>query len=151
MHYIFSFIPEYIPILQLVSKEWYWYFKVFQDNYYRFNDFPIYVLLKEVIKGNEFNLLQHYNFIYKYDIEICWNAAKFNRLNILKWARKNDCPWDERTCSKAAQFGHLDCLQWARENGCPWDEDTCYRAALNGHLDCLQWARENGCPYLIAE
>jgi len=42
---------------------------------------------------------------------------------MLKWARENDCPWDEWTCTFAAEGGHLETLKWARTNGCPWDED----------------------------
>ena len=41
---------------------------------------------------------------------------------LLRWARENGCPWDERTCSAAAGGGRLEVLKWARENGCPWDE-----------------------------
>ena len=43
---------------------------------------------------------------------------------MLKWARANDCPWDEETCWEAAEGDHLEVLKWARENGCPWDEET---------------------------
>jgi len=76
----------------------------------------------------------------------CKDAALQGYIKVLKWARKNGCPWNEYTCSCAALNGHLDILKWARENGCPWNEDTCRYAAENGHLDVLQWARKNGCP-----
>ena len=45
----------------------------------------------------------------------------------------------------AAFGGHLDVLKWARENDCEWDPQTCSWAARNGHLDVLKWARGNGC------
>jgi hypothetical protein len=41
---------------------------------------------------------------------------------ILLWARKNGCPWDESTCSSAVKGGHLEILKWAFENSCPWSE-----------------------------
>ena len=66
---------------------------------------------------------------------------------MLKWARANDCPWDEWTRAYAAKHGHLEVLKWARENGCPWNEETCAYAADGGHLEVLKWARENGCPW----
>ena len=66
---------------------------------------------------------------------------------LLRWARENGCPWDERTCAAAAAAGNLEVLQWAREHGCPWDEGTCWAAAVGGHLEMLQWAREHGCPW----
>ena len=56
-------------------------------------------------------------------------------------------PWDASTCACAALGGHLEVLQWARENDCRWDEKTCACAALGGHLEVLKWARENGCPW----
>jgi len=106
--------------------------------------------------------------------ETCANAAEGGHLEVLKWARENGCPWDERTCANAAEGGHLEVLKWARENGCPWDEGrartrrgrpprgaevgarerlpvgrgrTCANAAKGGHLEVLKWARENGCPW----
>jgi hypothetical protein len=77
----------------------------------------------------------------------CKCAAKFGRLDILKWARENNCPWNKDTCSEAALFGHLEVLKWIRKNGCPWDTDTCSSAARRGHSEILKWARENGCPW----
>jgi hypothetical protein len=44
-------------------------------------------------------------------------------LEVLKWARANDCPWDFRTCAFAAKGGHLETLKWARANGCPDEYD----------------------------
>ena len=51
----------------------------------------------------------------------------------LKWARANDCPWNENTCKEAACGGHLEVLKWARENGCPWDRYTREIAASKGY------------------
>jgi hypothetical protein len=61
--------------------------------------------------------------------------------------RAEKFPWDERTCRYAAWGGHLEVLKWARENDCPWDERTCMFAAKGGHLEVLKWARENDCPW----
>ena len=35
-----------------------------------------------------------------------------------------NCPWDSETCSHAAAGGHLEVLKWARDNDCEWDEGT---------------------------
>jgi hypothetical protein len=78
--------------------------------------------------------------------DVCALAADVGNLDVLKWARENDCPWDDETCANAAEGGHLEVLKWARENDCPWDELTCAHAAWKGHLEVLKWARENGCP-----
>jgi hypothetical protein len=39
----------------------------------------------------------------------------------------------------------LQILKWARENNCPWDTKTCYQANKNGHSEVLKWAVSNGC------
>ena len=79
--------------------------------------------------------------------DVCAVAAKVGNLDVLKWARENDCSWDRLTCMYAAVGGHLEVLQWARENGCEWSFSTCAGAAKGGHLEVLQWARENDCPW----
>ena len=53
---------------------------------------------------------------------------------MLKWARENDCPWDEWTCANAAKGGHLEVLKWARANDCPWGEKTRELAASKGYV-----------------
>jgi len=66
----------------------------------------------------------------------CSWAAEGGHLEVLKWARENGCPWNERTCSCAAKGGHLEVLKWARENGCPWGEQTCSFAAGTATSRC---------------
>ena len=78
---------------------------------------------------------------------VCSYAARGGCLEVLQWARVNDCPWSALTCSEAAGGGHLKMLQWAIANGCSWDETTCSEASCGGHLDVLKWARVNGCPW----
>ena len=74
-------------------------------------------------------------------------AAREGRLNVLRWLRVRNCPWDEDTCTGAAKGGHLEILKWLQSEGCPWDEDTCAGAAEGGHLDILRWLRSEGCPW----
>jgi hypothetical protein len=82
-----------------------------------------------------------------WDEEVCLYAAKRGRFKVLKWLRENGCPWNEKVCSRAAENGHLGILKWARENGCPWNEETCSQAASKGHFKILKWARNNGCRW----
>ncbi len=72
---------------------------------------------------------------------ICSIAAKHGHLDILVWARSQDCPWGPTTCSRAAKHGHLEVLKWARSQGCPWNMTTCFYAAESGHLEVLKWVR----------
>ncbi len=78
---------------------------------------------------------------------VCNRAARHGRLEVLKWARSQECTWDEWTCAWAAEGGHLEVLKWVRTNGCPWNEETCSWAAENGHLEVLKWAKANGCRW----
>jgi hypothetical protein len=72
----------------------------------------------------------------------CLRLARLGRLAMLRWARRQNCPWNKWICAYAALGGHLEVVQWARANGCPWDETTCSSAARGGHLEVLQWARQ---------
>jgi hypothetical protein len=77
----------------------------------------------------------------------CHKIASHGYLEVLKWARENECSWNSKTCSCAAKNGHLEVLKWARENKCPWNSNTCSCAAKNGHIEVLKWARENECNW----
>ena len=56
-------------------------------------------------------------------LDCCALAARGGHLEVLKWLRAQDCPWDEWTFASAAWDGHLEVLKWMREHGCPWEED----------------------------
>ena len=68
-----------------------------------------------------------------------FNLRRYN-LDVLKWARERDCPWDEGTCEAAAEGGHLEVLRWARELDCPWRPQECRRKAAGNQdmLTCIQ-------------
>jgi|SRR5579872_7073345 len=76
--------------------------------------------------------------------KICTNAAYDGYLEILKWARENNCNWNSNVCICAAWNGHLNIIKWAKNNGCDWNSDTCINAAKMGHLEVLKWAQKNG-------
>nr|UDO47192.1 ankyrin repeat [Pandoravirus massiliensis] len=82
------------------------------------------------------------------DIGSAYSALLATRghLAVLKWARRNGCPWAKGTCGTAAGAGHLDVLQWIVANGCPWDKDVVIRAAKGGHMKVLRWLKESTCP-----
>ncbi len=56
-------------------------------------------------------------------------------MQVLKWARENNCEWIPHICAAAARGGHLELLKWARENGCEWDPECCEEAAFGGHVE----------------
>jgi hypothetical protein len=97
-----------------------------------------------------YETLKEFNPDEKLIASLKYLTSNLNLLNLLKYAHKNGCPWDEKTCDNSSQFGQLECLKYAHENDCPWTEQTCELAALaalGGHIECLKYAHENGCPW----
>jgi hypothetical protein len=88
-------------------------------------------------------LYSKYNNILTND-RVCECAAFNGYLNVIKWARENNFPWDESTCDSAVMGGHLDCFIWVVENGCLFDRSIMHRAARNGHLNILEWMCDIG-------
>ena len=77
----------------------------------------------------------------------CSTAADAGQLEVLKWLRSNNCPWDKETCNRAVTGGYLEVLQWVRQEGCPWDGTTSLRAAACGRLEIFKWVIQEGCPW----
>jgi hypothetical protein len=99
------------------------------------------------------------------------------RVECVKYAIENDCPWIEfkcptttdnglivtpqeclkylngdgcpwpTRCDTAARYGYLECLKYLHENGCPFNDYTLGHSVINGHLECLKYLHENGCPF----
>jgi hypothetical protein len=70
----------------------------------------------------------------------CARAARNGHLEVLKWAREHDCPWDEITCSLAAWGGHKEVLRWARAHGCPWSKRECESYSFF-HPETVAWVQ----------
>ena len=75
--------------------------------------------------------------------DFCWEVARTNKLELLKWAREEKkCEWDKYTINAAARQGNLEMVKYCVANECPIDREACARAAQNGHLECLKYLRE---------
>ena len=60
-------------------------------------------------------------------------------------------PWlNESVCASAAKYGRLEILKYLKSFSCPWDISTSWFAAYfaieTGKTDVLKWVLENGCP-----
>ena len=77
---------------------------------------------------------------------ICHLAVNEASINILTWARKIGCGWDELTCTLAAKNGNLEVLKWLNNNGCCWNKKTFEFAVMRGHIDVLKWLHIKNCP-----
>ena len=77
------------------------------------------------------------------ETDFCWQVAKTNKLELLKWAREEKkCKWDKWTIFAAAEQGNLEMVKYCVANECPINEGACANAAKNGHLECLKYLRE---------
>jgi len=77
------------------------------------------------------------------ETSFCWNVARTNKLELLKWVREEKkCEWDEGTINLAARQGNLEMLKYCVANKCPIDEMACACAAENGDLEVLKYLRE---------
>ena len=80
---------------------------------------------------------------YMDEPRFCSRVAKTNKLELLKWARKEKkCKWDSWTINAAAYQGNLEMVKYCVANECPIDVSACANAAKNGHLEVLKYLRE---------
>jgi hypothetical protein len=75
---------------------------------------------------------------------LCFYAAYYGYLEILKWAVNNNFHLGDNVDGAAAQNGDLEMLKWLRENACPWNIQVCLSGHKIEHIDC--WLRINNCP-----
>ena len=69
----------------------------------------------------------------------CFQVARTNKLELLKWAREEkQCEWDVGTIKAAARLGNLEMVKYCVANKCPIDRWACANAAENGHLEVLK-------------
>ena len=79
----------------------------------------------------------------KDETDFCWQVAKTNKLELLKWAREEkECEWDEWTIRTAARHGNLEMVKYCVANQCPVSEEVCTDAASNGRLKVLKYLHE---------
>jgi hypothetical protein len=77
------------------------------------------------------------------ETHFCWDVARTNKLELLKWAREEKkCKWDAGTIEAAARQGNLEMVKYCVANQCPIITGACASAAESGHLECLKYLRE---------
>lgn len=86
----------------------------------------------------------------EWDPMFCTFAAKKGKLDILKWAVKNKCPWklDNNTLLEAIEDGYnIEIIQFMAEIGAPLGTILYVRAVKHNRLDILNWLIQIKCPY----
>jgi len=79
------------------------------------------------------------------ETEFCYEVARTNKLELLKWAREEKkCEWDDLTIKMAAEQGNLEMVKYCVANKCPIGciRNPCAYAASGGHLECLKYLHE---------
>lgn len=61
-----------------------------------------------------------------HDVDVCFEAARLNRLDFLILAREKEYPWDKSVAFIAASRGHYAMFVHLVENGCPYDYQKCF-------------------------
>ena len=75
-----------------------------------------------------------------YSPKACKGAGQDGHLRMLRNLIAGGCPMDGSEIAKvAASKGQLEILRWLKEQDCPWDKWTPLQAALYGHLETLQY------------
>jgi ankyrin repeat protein len=82
----------------------------------------------------------------------CTIAARYGKLETLKWLLKNNCDWRSRAISNAALNGHWDVLKWIKDEFNFWlppvqlDKlGVISMAGNSGNIELLEWLLDSGC------
>jgi hypothetical protein len=82
-----------------------------------------------------------------WSVEVYIAAAKEGHLDILQWAKSNECPWDSSILFPAAarcKGSNVDLFQWCLDQQCPFDEDSILAACNDGNFEFIKFAKSNG-------
>lgn len=93
--------------------------------------------------GGKLEVLKLLNDNYSWNMNGFRGATKRGFLDVIEWIGTKKCGMDSRVCTLAARSNRLDILIFARENNCPWTFDVLYQAAFNGHFKILDWSLSN--------
>eukprot|EP00941_MAST-03F_sp_MAST-3F-sp1_P005233 g5233.t1 len=101
-----------------------------------------YLTLAEVVKGDNFVVVKWVVAFNDYvKGKLCDSAAEYDKLHMLKWARKQQPPlkWDFRSLNRAYYRGHYDTMKWVIESGCPYQRKTGFLRYVRVLEDEDQW------------
>lgn len=90
-------------------------------------------ILELLILSNWWNMFAgHY--------DLCKYAAKYKRIEILRWFRAHDQEFDECVAYAAAASGDIPTIEYLSQNGCPFEYKGLVSCCVqHGRLDALQW------------
>eukprot|EP01117_Protostelium_nocturnum_P016143 TRINITY_DN6336_c0_g1_i1.p1 TRINITY_DN6336_c0_g1~~TRINITY_DN6336_c0_g1_i1.p1 ORF type:complete len:157 (-),score=37.89 TRINITY_DN6336_c0_g1_i1:44-514(-) len=71
-------------------------------------------------------------------------AGEAGHFDLLKWCRREGCPWNSDSGCGFAKFGDLEMLIWAENNGCQLIPKMISSAAESGKLEIIKYLRDKG-------
>ncbi len=74
----------------------------------------------------------------------CNEAAKHNKLNIIRWAHEKEYIRESQFHVVAATNGQLNIIKWAHKHKYIKNNSFCSNAIRHGHINILQFALDNG-------
>ena len=74
--------------------------------------------------------------------------ATHGNFALLRYAHEHGCPWAPRTSENIVLFQRdVAVIEYAHQHGCPWHEETTCGAAMGGCPQCLRYAHEHGATW----
>jgi hypothetical protein len=93
---------------------------------------------------NMLKLLKKHNCYWDYVTSL--SAAISGHLECLQWLVENGCPLDvSSTYSEAARFNRVHIIKWMHDKGYIWDSKTCIGAIQGRNFELLKWLVKEGC------
>jgi Ankyrin repeats (many copies) len=85
---------------------------------------------------------------------LCYAAAFYGKLKLIRWLLECGCQWHERTVLRnAIGIGYLDMLKWLQEATGPWPnglkKPMLWIAGHRNYLNIVQWLYAQGTPWPI--
>lgn len=74
-------------------------------------------------------------------------AARNGSIDMIKWLRKQGCPWSGKTTAEAAKANRKDIIELCLLNGGILHKDTLAYAVCNDNLDLFKWLLKNKCQW----
>jgi len=94
---------------------------------------------KDIEFWKAIKVLEEYGCIWD---DVCFIAATYGNLEILKYAYERGCPLTIEVMNAAATNGYLNIIIWLREHGCEWNELTCSACVRFRQTNILKWLRD---------
>lgn len=85
--------------------------------------------------------------------EVFETAVRSNKLDIVKWMKDQNCPWNSEVFNSAIRIQNFEIIKWLKKEGCPWNNSTFMISCIhheiitaNVGIKIVKWLHQQGCP-----